>query len=134
VDYTRSKPFQKHIAKLSKEKKILVGELEERHSKVQRIPIELYGYFKTIGKGNFHRGILRASFVCSCNEKASNEAEKELVMNDVNKLMQHLKLLFPDAYNNDLHNLPPFIRATLEGKCNPGILKIEKDGDRSGRK
>jgi len=132
VDYTRSKPFQKHIAKLSKEKKVLINDLESGHSKVQRIPIELYSYFKNVGKGNFHRGILRASFICSCNEKASNEAEKELIMNDVNKLMQHLKLLFPEVHHNDLHNLPAFVRMTLNGKCNINILKIE--GDKSGRK
>ena len=132
VDYTRSKPFQKHIAKLSKEKKALVNGCGESHSKVQRIPIELYNYFKSIGKGNFHRGLLRASFICSVNEKASNEAEKELIMNDVDKLMKHLKLLFPEAHHNDLHNLPPFVRATLEGRCNPDILK--KEGDKSERK
>lgn len=125
------KRFQKHITKLSQQRKVLVKEYEEPSTKVIRLPIELHNYFKSIGHGNIHKGLLRASFVCSVSRKNAHEAEKELIMHDVDKLMQHLKLLFPETHRNELHNLPAFVRMTLNGKCNLGVLKIEKEGDKS---
>ena len=122
------KRFQKHVTKLSQQRKVLVKENKEPATKVIRLPIELHNYFSTIGHGNIHRGLLRASFVCSVNKKNAYEAEKELIMNDVNKLMQHLKLLFPEVHHNDLHNLPAFVKTALNGKCNIRILKTEGDG------
>ena len=107
--------LQKHVQQLAKTRKTLVNEFKESKRKVRSIPIELEYFFKKVGDGNFNKGLVKASLVCKCaSEHNDHETEKEIIMMDLDKMMCHLKLLFPKIYKNHLSNLPAFVRVVLD--------------------
>ena len=120
--------LQKHVQQLAKTKKTLVNEFKNPKRKIQSIPIELNYSFKEIGDGNFNKGAVKALLVYKCaHEHNDHKAEKEIIMMDLDQVMRHLKLLFPEIYKNHLSNLPAFVRNALDTeKINFNILKKEE--------
>lgn len=141
--YRRIKKVNKSIVKeaveLSKTRKLLLSkDFNQPPSKVRRIPIEVDHTLKTIGNGNFNKGIYRAACIVKSlesNGTVLDEIKINALMKPINDFMDLLEDFYPDIHRNDLHNLPTFIRVALSTKkCNFSILeskapRSKKDGE-----
>ena len=79
-------------------------------SVVVRIPIDLHKKISKRGMGCFKTGLIKTDHTCELIENAP----ADIILNDVDAMMMHLKRYYPDIHHNHLHNLPAFTSKLLK--------------------
>ena len=121
---------EKYISKLSRKRKVLVHELKNDTTKVIRIPVEYYDEFMRIGGGDWKKGMVRALIAYNCSLENDNVG-MDVLMRDCERLMEHLRVFFPENHYAHFSNFPAFLRFFLQtGKIKIDILQTKKEGGR----
>lgn len=97
--------------------------MKKQKNMVIRLKQNHYDFYKKLGNNNIHDGLDKAMRVI----KQLDDDKTELIIKDMDRLIDHIKMLYGEKYSNNLsiNNIPSYILSGLRngGSCDIKILK-----------